>query len=168
MLYHSPMNYAVAYPLTLEYRDHLMGPAWIWHAPFGDRLEDCMEPFTIDQILTCFEKMETHWRVGLELYDQASQEELDCAKMIGCHISAMKNIFEFHNWRRKKMAGMNITGPCTLPPDETASKILANQMRIMKTAKKLAENNDTFGFHQEPGEYFYTAQTIGKACVGMK
>ena len=159
------MNYAVAYPLTLEYRDHPMGPSWIPHSPWGDRLEDCIEPFTIEQVCKCFEIMEHLWDQGLELYNQAGKDELDCAKMIGCHISAMKNIFAFHLWRRNKIAAMNITGPCTLPLDETASAIIANHMQIMKTAKKLAESNDAFGYHQEPHEYFYTPETITTAIA---
>ncbi|NLW86466.1 MAG: hypothetical protein GXY38_06295 [Planctomycetes bacterium] len=176
MLYFSPMNYAVSYPLVHEYRDHPMGPSWIGHKPWGDRLEDCMPPFDIDQVCTCFEKMERFWLEGLELYsaglDDAGNprqaEELMCAKMIGWHLSAMRNIFEFHRYRRRRMAQLGLHGPCALPVEAESQVLIHRQLRVCQAAMELAKNDSRLGYHQEPGEYFYTPDTIAWAVAQMQ
>lgn len=163
MLYYGPMNYAVAYPLSLEYNDRPMGLSCIKHEPFGDRLEDCQEPFTLKEINQCLELVHSKWQEGLSLYSQASGNELDCAKMIGLHISAMKNIFAFHRWRREKMADLGQAGPCVLAINEIARRIMHAHIEVMKSALPLAEKNTTFGYHQEPGACFYKPGNIEKA-----
>lgn len=165
MLYFGPMNYAVAYPLTLEYYDRPMGPSWIKHEPFGDRLEDCREPFTFKEICRCLELMHSIWQAGLVFYRQASGDELDCAKMIGLHVLAMKNIFGFHCWRREKMAELGQIGPCVLPSDATALRIMREHIEVMRAALPLAAKHKLFGYHQEPGVYFYTPGAIENAIA---
>lgn len=165
MLYFGPMNYAAAYPLSLEYNDRPMGPSWMKHEPFGDRLEDCHEPFTLKEISQGLELMQANWQAGLSLYSQASGDERDCAEMIGLHIAAIKNIFEFHRWRREKMAEHGLVGPCVLASDETARQIMRAHIEVMQSALPLAAKHKMFGYHQEPGEYLYTPATIEKAIA---
>jgi len=168
MLYFSPMNYAVAYPLRLSYEDRPMGPAWIPHSPWGDRLEDCAEPFTIPQVRRCFERMEVLWNRGLELYASAlgdtnnrrQVEELSCAKMIGCHLEAMRNIFDFHQWRRGKMRESSLRAPCRLAADERALELIRRHMRTCRAALELSRLDSRLGYHQEPHAYFYDADAI--------
>ncbi len=172
MLYHGPMNYSVAYPLSLKYADRKMGPSWIGHAPFGDRLEDCLGPFSLSQACECFQCMDELWKKGLESYREAlgpmetlnSIAELSCARMIGCHILACRNIFEFHKWRREKMAEQKLVGPCELESDETSAAITKRQIEVCKKAFELSQQNAHFGYHQEPHESFYDSKTI-KACI---
>ncbi len=174
MLYVGPMNYSVAYPLSLKYEDRPMGPSWIWHEHFGDRLEDCLDPFTLDGVCKCLELMENYWSAGLHLYreelNRAENEnqikELSCAEMIGCHISTTKNIFDFHLWRREKMKKQNLDGPCELTSDDYSKKLISRHIQICKTALKLAKDNPQFGYHQEPHVYFYDAKTI-KTCIAQ-
>ena len=173
MLYFSPMNYAVAYPLKLDYEDQPMGPAWIFHEPWGDRLEDCYGPFTIKQICQCFATMEKLWDQGLELYDSAlsatqngrALEELSCAKMIGCHLAAMRNIFEFHQHRRAKMKELGLEGPCPLPADRETTAAIQRQKQICQRALNLLRLDGRFGYHQEPHAYFYDEKAIQSAIA---
>lgn len=168
MLYHGPMNYSVAYPLNLKYEDRTMGPSWIWHEPFGDRLEDCLGPFNLKQTCDCFKLMNMLWTEGLELYKQSlncvktsnSQAELNCAEMIGCHISACQNIFDFHNWRRETMKMQNLDGPCKLKLNKPSAAIISRHIKTCEKALKLAKANPSFGYHQEPHVYFYDHSKI--------
>ena len=173
MLYFSPMNYAVAYPLRLSYKDRPMGPAWIPHSPWGDRLEDCLGPFTIEQVCQCFEKMAGLWNRGLELYASAlgdmknrhQAEELSCAKLIGCHLAAMRNIFDFHEWRRGKMRESGLRAPCRLLADEQALELIRRHIRACRAALRLSRLDSRLGYHQEPHAYLYDAHAIEKAIV---
>lgn len=168
MLYFGPMNYAVAYPLKLQYEDRPMGPSWIVHEPFGDRLEDCMEPFAIEQICISFDKMSTLWNEGTISYrdalskktNQQQIEELSCSEMIGYHLTAMKNIFHFHAWRKRKMRQMGLAGQCKLNADEQSTAIMARHINVMQKALELAVQDSRLGYHQEPHTYFYTPESI--------
>ena len=177
MLYHSPMNFAPAYPLTLDYRDHPLGPMWVEHHPWGDRLDDCLEPFTLDQVCLCFEKLETLWNQGLALYASALEElenrhaveELSCARMIGCHLSAMRNIFEFHRHRKTAMEQFGLSGPCRIPADSRTTELIQRQKRVCCAALELIQQDARFGYHQEPHIYFYDENKIKAAieqCTG--
>ncbi len=176
MLYAGPMNYSVAYPLLPEYYDRAMGPSWIWHEPFGDRLDDCFGPFTLDEICQCWALMDCYWTEGLDEYQYALKQsvdenqirELKCAEMISCHISATKNIFDFHRWRIETMHKLNIQGPCKLQVDESAKRIIRKQIEICEKALKLVKDNPQFGYHQEPHAYFYTAELIKDNIERMK
>ena len=171
MLYHSPMNFAPAYPLTLDYRDHPLGPMWVEHHPWGDRLDDCLEPFTLDQVCLSFEKMETLWNQGLALYAAAledlenrnAREELSCARMIGCHLSAMRIIFEFHRHRKVIMEESGLSGPCTLPADLRLTDLIQQQKRVASAALELIRLDTRFGYHQEAHAFFYDEKAIESA-----
>lgn len=165
MLYHGPMNYAVAYPLSHLYHDRPMGPSWRYHFPFGDRLSDVIEPFTPDLICACLDSMHTLWQEGLKLYGQATRKERNVAEMIGLHIAAMRNIFSWHRWRQEQMSRAGLSGPCTLSVDDTAARLLRNHLELMHAAKSLVEQDKSFGYHQEPGVYFYTPDMIDDAIL---
>jgi hypothetical protein len=111
------------------------------------------------------------WNEGLELYTNALEDknnlrhaaELACAEMICCHLAAMKNIFKFHAWRKRKMQAENMSGPCRLIGDAQSAAIIENHLQVMKKALELAKNDSRFGYHQEPHEYFYTPESIKTA-----
>lgn len=176
MLYTGPMNYSVAYPLRLKYEDRPMGPSWIWHEHFGDRLDDCINPFTLDKVCRCFGLMESCWSEGLHLYKEALNQsenenqikELSCAEMVGCHISASKNIFDFHLWRQESMKEQNLEGPCELTSENRSDEIISRHIQTCKTALKLAKDNSQFGYHQEPHVYFYDAKAIATCIAKME
>jgi hypothetical protein len=176
MLYFGPGNYAVSYPLLLDYADRPMGPSWIFHNPFGDRLEDCMEPFSADEVCDCVERMSRLWNEGLVLYAKALTDEhnlchvneLSCAKMISCHLDAMKNIFDFHAWRKRKMQAENLTGPCRVVGDVESTAIITTHINTLQKALKLAKSDLRLGYHQEPHEYFYTPESIKIAIDAMQ
>ncbi len=168
MLYLGPMNYAVSYPLSLTYRARAMGPSWEPHGAFGDRLEDCLGPFTLDQVIMALTRMEALWGEGIRDYAEASDVEQACATMIGLHVQALRNIFQFHRWRCLRMQAMGCTGPCRLPPDVESGVIMRQQIAVMKAAGDLVSKYPAFGYHQEPGAYLYSSATITQALAEME
>ena len=176
MVYYSPMNFAPAYKLDLHYENRKLGPAWIPHSPWGDKLESCTPPFTMDQVCQCFGIMEQMWSEGLEYYTTVLEkqadmqtdsettrrcwEELSCAQMIACHLSSIKTIYDFHNWRLNKIAKLNLKPPCDVPPDEISDRLIQSQARFAAKARELLLKDSRLGYHQEPGEYLFTPDML--------
>ena len=181
MLYFGPVNYAPAYPLTSEYRTVPMGPSWVQHHPFGDRLADCFGPFSLDEIIEAYRTMSDLWDQGLAHYTQAltpatdmsaehlqhTSEELSCARMIGCQLRCTLDIFRFHRWRVGVIAAKGLHPPCKVPLDGQAMEILKGQIANAQEALILTEADNRFGFHQEPQAQFYSPELIQSAIEVM-
>ncbi len=173
LLYHSPINYAPAYPLDPHYRAHPMGPSWLSHAPWGDRLEDTLGDWTWEDVIASFESMGVVWNEGLEDYRRAltastpapehqkhRREELGCAEMIGCHLASMIHIYRFHQWRLAAMKRLGLHAPCTPPLDDAARRILREESANCQAALPWVRADSRLGFHQEAQSCFYDAASI--------
>jgi hypothetical protein len=181
MVYWAPTNYAPAYPLSLDYRDAPMGPSWIQHSPWGDRLEDCFGPFSLDEIIEAYQTMSDLWEKGLPDYAQAlahaadisakylqrASEELSCARMIGCQLRCALEIFRFHRWRLGVVSAKRLQPPCKVPLDPEAVEILKRQRTNAEEALLLTEADARLGFHQEPQAQFYDPGRIQHALALM-
>ena len=180
MLYLGPINYAPAYPLSLEYRNAAMGPAWLEHE-WGDRLDDCLGPFTLDEVIDAFDEMAEHWAAGLDDYHKAlwptegatqeqlrhRSEELSCARMIGCHLRCVREVFRFHRWRVGIIAAKDLQPPCEVPLAGQAVEIIKAQIADAQDALALAECDTRLGFHQEPQVRCYDPERIRLAIAMM-
>ena len=180
MLYIGPINYAPAYQLSLAYRAVPMGPAWL-ECEWGDRLDDCLGAFTLDEVIEAFSQMSERWASGLTVYDKAlsptegatpeqlqhRSEELSCARMIGCHLRCVTEIFRFHRWRLGVIAANGLKAPCQLPPDGQGMGIIKAQIVNAQDALLLAQADTRLGFHQEPQLQFYDPDRIQLAIDVM-
>lgn len=180
MLYWSPMNEAPAIPLTFRYEASPLGGSWIAHEP-GDRLDDCLPPFTLEEVIPAFEMMRDRWAEGLADYTAAlgtaspasgdlprhREEELSTARMILCHLQAMANIFRFHHWRRKAMKRHGLTPPCDLPPDQEARGMIRAQCDIARRALELVLRDERLGWHQECQLRFCSEKALREALKDM-
>jgi hypothetical protein len=181
MLYFSPMNEAPAVPLTLRYEDRPLEGSWVKHA-IGDRLEDCMGSFTLEEVITSFETMRDRWSEGLADYTAALEaassavgdlprhraEELSTARMILCHLQAVANIFRFHRWRRDAMKRHGLVAPCALPPDPEALGMIRAQCDIARHALDLVLKDERLGWHQECHLRFCSEKTLPAAIQAME
>lgn len=181
-IYWSPLNYAPAFALLPTYRDAPLGWSFVDHRAFGDRVEDCLPPFSTEEALSLFGKMHERWSEGLKHYRSAlnsmatpgqSQtrhacEELICAQMIGCHLAAMCNVLRFTQWRSITMQRRGLTGPCRLPLDEQARAVMEDQLTVMGRALDLARQDPRLGFHQEAKAYLCGADQIEAAMESMR
>jgi len=180
-LYFSPTNYAVAYPLKCEYEDRPMGPTWIVHHPFGDRINDCLGEFSLDKVIDAFTVMSEFWTTGLNDYNKAlslaeggateqmrhRSEELSCARMIGCQLRCVLEIFRFHRWRLGVIAAKDLHPPCKVPLDEQGVEIIIRQIANAKEALMLTQLDPRLGFHQEPQLWFYDPDQIQTSIDSM-
>jgi len=172
ILYHSPINYAPGYPLDPHYRDQPMGPSHLQH-PWGDRLEDTLGEWSLDEVIRSFESMHPLWQAGLVAYRRALEppttapvrqlhrrQELICAEMIGCHLASMIQIYRFHRWRLDTMKRKGLKPPCTVPLDESARRILREEEANCQVAIPLVQEDPRLGFHEEAQAVYYDAVSL--------
>lgn len=172
IIYTSPINYAPAYPLDLTYRAQPMGPSHLQHE-WGDRLEDTLGDWPLDDVIRSFESMSVLWNEGLSDYRQAlaegkgsaehqkhRAEELICAEMIGCHLASITNIYRFHGWRCDAMMHLGLQAPCEIPPDEISRQIMRNEIQNTRAAIELVRKDPRLGFHQEAQAFYFNADSI--------
>ncbi len=172
IIYSSPINYALAYPLDLAYRAQPMGPSHLHHE-WGDRLEDTLGDWPIKDVIRSFEAMSGLWNEGLSHYRQAfggaalspehqkhREEESSCAEMIGCHLASIANIYRFHAWRLDAMVRLGLHAPCEIPPDDISRQIMRDEIQNTRAAIGLVRKDSRLGFHQEAQAFFFTAASI--------
>lgn len=181
VLYHGPMNYAPAYALSPQFHDREMGPSWLVHDPWGDRLESCLHKFTLDEATAAFTDVARLWREHLPRYLQAllpdgsaseeqnhhRLEEARCATMIAHQLQSNAHIYRFHQWRRREMQRLNLTGPCTLVIDHHARSIIDAEIANTQAAIPLVESDPRMGFHQECQAYLYDVPRMTRKIEAM-
>jgi len=172
VIYNSPINYAPAYPLDLAYRAQAMGPCHLKHE-WGDRLEDTLGDWSIEDVIRSFEAMSGLWNQGLSYYRLAlggvthspehirhREEEASCAEIIGCHLASIANIYRFHSWRLDAMSRHGLQATCEVPPDETSRHIMRDEIQNAAAAIHVIKKDSRLGFHQEAQAFFFDVSTI--------
>ena len=176
MLYWGPINYAPAYPLDPEYRDEPMAPCWPTEIKWGDRLEDCFGPFTLDEIIQLFETMLQDWRGGLTAYEIALSvstsataeqllhrvQELRCARMICCHLESVFTVFGFHRWRKQAILKAGLRPPCRVVIDEEARILMRKELANSKRALQLISEDKRLGYNEEYHSWMVDADRLGR------
>ncbi len=170
-LYYSPLNYAPAVALTSHYRGQPLGPSWLVRER-GDRFDDCLADFTLDQIIESFATISQEWDTGLAEYRAALDgraiaryrlhcfQELSTAAMIASQLRSFLNLAKFHRWRLEKLAEIGATWPCDLPLDAAARHIMADECDNARVALELTQADPRLGWHQECHAYLYDAPAI--------
>ncbi len=180
-LYHSPINYAPAYPLATHYRGHPMGPSWIVHSPWGDRLGDTLGDWTLEEVIASLEFMAVLWDEGLRSYRNAlnipaaapehqrhRHEELGCAEMIGHHLVSVGHLFRFHQWQLAAMKRLGLRPPCDLPLDDSVRRIMRDELENCRGAIPRVHADARLGFHQEARARFYDPASLEAKCRGLE
>ena len=164
-LYRGPIIYAPVYSWRFEYFDK---PMEFWPScyfrgiqPKGDRLEDCLGPFTLEEVTTLLEKMVIVWKEGLDILiqglkplNQHSIEELSTAKMIYHQLRSIYNIFRFHQYRQ-----------CYLDNKKEDYRrlllsVVEDEIKNLSTCLDLVKQDSRLGFYAETQSHFYNAETI--------
>jgi hypothetical protein len=182
LLYFSPLNDAPAHPLSFRYTATPLGPSWMPHV-FGDRLEDCLGPFAMDEVADAFADLACGWQAGLREYEHAlghlpaaasgehrrhAAEELRCAEMIGLQFRSVVNLFRFHLERQRLMAQDGLSAPCDLPRTDALEGIMRDEIRSARAALLRVDADPRLGFHQEARVYMYDATPIRKKIEQME
>lgn len=181
-LYFSPVNDAPAHPLSLRYEGKALGGSWMPHE-LGDRLEDCLGPFTLAEVADSFEALDEAWRKALEPYRRAlatppagasagqrlhAAEELACAEMLGVQFRSTRNLFRFHQERAAVMAAIGLKAPCDLPRSPKLLGLMADEIRNAESALPWVDRDRRLGYHQEGRVFMYDGDSIRRKIAAME
>src|SRR5690606_431130 len=143
------------FPLSLSYRGEPMKPSWIAHE-IADRVEDCLRPFTWDEVITAMEAMLAGWSAALPdyvealsrdmdacdaLHRQRRREELSCARMIELQLRSMLHVLRFHRRRAELMSQAGLQAPCTLPRDAQLLELMRAEIDNAQAALPLVRDD---------------------------
>ena len=176
MLYFSPVNDAPAHPLSFRYEAAPLGPSWIAH-DFGDRMEDCLGPFSMAEVGESFGRIEREWTAGVYVYERAltspvpeahAREELTCAQMLSRQFRSAWNLFRFHRERQVLVKEHGLTPPCDLPRTESLLAIFRDEIDNARAALPLVESDPRLGYHQEAQAYMYNPAMIRSKIEQME
>lgn len=181
-LYFSPLNDAPAHPLSFRYTAAPLGGSWEKHT-LGDRLEDCLGGFTMEDVTDALADVDRGWRVGLRSYEQAlcnllpaaraeqlarAMDELRCAQMIGLQLRSAANLFRFHRERQILVERDGMTPPCDLPRTASLQRLMRDEIQNARAALPLVETDSRLGYHQEAHVHMYSAALIRDKLAQME
>ena len=158
-LYYSPLNRSLVYPLNLRFEGKPMGPAWLDQG-LGDRLEDTLDTYTLDEIIEMLGKLSTAWAKALETYGPAlapaaetkrARTEFATAGVGGCCFRSAWNVYRWYRARRGRRSE-------NLRPAER--EIVADELATLHTALPLVQADRRFGFHGEAQVHMFDAPRI--------
>jgi len=142
-LYFGPLNYALAFPWPAEKGTRRMGRNWTGDE-WGDRLEDTLPPYTMQQMLELLDRLAEGWQRALSLYrrglqpvadkDPRARRELASAQYAGASFRSCANLYRWY-------AGLLADKP---DPD-----LIERELNLCNQALDLLEEYPDLGFHQE-------------------
>ena len=167
LLYWGPMNYALVFPLKLQFDRKPMGPAWQEHE-LGDRLEDTLGHFTLAEMTDLFGKLSVRWSGAVDLYERGlldaeqqarKQQELAVAVVVGCCFRSTFNIYRWYASRREQ---------ATLQMTDEDRRIVLDEIANLQKALPLVKTDSYFGFHEEPKWRMYDAEAIERKLISLQ
>ncbi len=158
-LYHSPMNYSLALPLTLRpLRDRPIGRSW--HMDPRDDRDDptrCFGPFSAEEIHERLDTMAQIWGAGLREYEGAlpdSHPELDAARAVWLSIRSTRNYFALYLLKRSWHTRM----PTAAVP--SVRRIIEEELATLDQAITVYSRDTRQGYHGEAHEHMVTPELI--------
>lgn len=162
-IYFSPLCYAPAYPLKTAFAQTPLGPSWLEH-PWGDRLEDSLGPYNLDEMITLLDQLTTRWEAACETYTQALKfttgqsksvdEERNSAFAAGHFFRSCRNVYRWYAaWRDHDHHALQ----------ETAADELEHLPKLIN----ILEADDRIGLHQECGRRYVTAEKVQEKLVDL-
>ena len=166
-LYYGPMNYATAYPLSLNLKKKPPTAAWRplprdkkGHLLLGDNLEVWVKPFGPQIIIKAFRELLKVWEIGVAILrkslekdkqNQRLKEELNLTKHIALSVRSTINIIRFYLLLRKDRESR------VLPQ---IKRIFEAEMEIAIEDKKLLKLDKRLGYHPGANTYLFTLRDL--------
>ncbi len=166
-LYYSPINYATAYPLTLDAKAVPRIPSWKLNRDSngylfaGDNLKEWITPFTAGFAVKTLKKLLAEWEKGIRMLEKGAEKqrnqryrtETDMAVHISLLVKSTINIIEFYGWLKKYRKNT--------PGAKTALRgILKAELTIAKLDREIISRNPDFGYHGEAHAYLITEKDL--------
>jgi hypothetical protein len=166
LLYWGPMNYALAYPLTLApLTGKYMGHSWVMEER-GDNLSNTFGPFPVAEFMARFSSIVEEWQAGVEIMSKAlsgcqeprAKMELGVARMVGLCFRSTVNVYK--TWLLRK----------DRPPDAEKRflEIVNDEIAVLEAALPLIEGDPRLGFHAECQAYMFSAESVRKKLDDLR
>jgi len=166
-LYYGPINYATAYPLSLNLKKKAPTASWRplprdkkGHLLLGDNLEVWVKPFGPQIIVNAFRELLKVWETGVAILrrawekdkqNQRLKEELNLTKHIALSIRSSINIIRFYLLLRKDRESRVLL---------QIKRIFKAEMQIAVEDKKLVEFDRRLGYHPEAHIHLFTLKDL--------
>jgi len=176
-LYYAPVNYATAFPLTLDAETIPGIPSWLplprdskGHLVSGDNLKKWITPFPAGFAVRTFRKLLTEWEKGIYLLEEGAKEnrknqrylkELDMAVHISLLVRSTVNIILFYGLLKKYRK--NAQGAKT-----ALRKLLKDELSIVERDREIIRRNPDFGYHAEAHTSFITVADLSHKISVLK
>lgn len=169
-LYRSPMNWMPKCVPSKHYRAVPLKPSWHYADDFGDRLDDCFGPLTVDEIAIRLENMAVHWSQALARYERLNEgpasadvptsravSEYRIAQAIGLLINLAANYFQFAADRARLPEWKGWQVACQVADVQMVHDYRSRHVGYVRQLIDLVIADARIGYHQESGAHFYTA-----------
>ena len=166
LLYSGPVNYALAYPLTLKpLSKKKMGRSWIMDER-GDDLADSLTVFGLEDTVRLFTTMAAEWQDGVAVIEAAlagcaapeARRELGVARIIGLVFRSTANVYRTYALRRDWPRNRH----------RQFRAIVKDEIVVLEAALPLVEADPRLGFHAECQGYMFTPALIRKKLAGLR
>ena len=159
-LYYGPLARGVALPLFPSPSGRPMAPSYML-SPLGDRIADCLAPFTSETLVSQLRHMYAAWQVGVAQYASIASAiderrracittEYACAGIFGSQARSAANFIEYVDLR--DTAGNSAS--CRI------QEIVQDELENCRSALIYARMDKRIGFHGEAQGYLFTPQMI--------
>lgn len=167
-LYFSPINYATAYPLTLDAKTIPGIPSWLplpkdknGHLLTGDNLKVWIVPFSAGFAIKSFRKLLAEWEIGIEILEKGTinqdspryRKELDMAVHISLLVQSTINIIQFYGLLKKYRK--NVPGAKV-----NLCNLLKKELSIVEQDREIIKRNPDFGYHPEAHTHLIKEEDI--------
>lgn len=145
-LYHSPMNYAPAYPWRLKRGRTRMARSWT-PEPWGDYLEMSCGRLTMEDVALTLDRMAQAWREAMDIYEQAlgplaaasarAAEEIRIAQACGLFFRSCADCYAF-------------AAAADAPRDEAVLlRLIDRELQTCEAVLPLLEADARLGWHDD-------------------
>ncbi|MFH0796371.1 MAG: hypothetical protein V2A65_04855 [Candidatus Omnitrophota bacterium] len=173
-IYWGPINYASAYPLSLNLTRERRIPSFLplprdekGHLKLSDNNPDeWIKPFTSGVVVSAFQRLLKGWEEGVDLLrqtiekdreNQAIQNELVLARHIALSVRSTINIIRFYDlhqrWEKNKAHPNRVLSA-------RLKKILEEEIANAREDKELVKAEPRLGFHPEAHGHLFTPDDL--------
>ncbi|MBT9138795.1 MAG: hypothetical protein DDT31_01371 [Syntrophomonadaceae bacterium] len=173
-LYYGPINYATAYPISLDVNKVPPIPSWLplprdhrGRLIVGDNMDTWLEPFGAGTVIEALQELLKEWEKGMIILGEALKkdekserlkEELNLAGHINLSVRSTINIIgfyltlrEFHENRKKKVKNQLL---------QQIGNILKEELEIVRQDRELVKFDKRLGYHPEAHTHLFTFQDL--------
>ncbi|MFA5865140.1 MAG: hypothetical protein WC975_10695 [Phycisphaerae bacterium] len=173
-IYWGPINWAVAYPLSLSLKKRPRIAGWMplprdekGRLISGDNYDTWLSPFPPKSVVGAFDALLEKWGQGINLLEQAMEndpdnqrlkKELNLARHIALSIRCTIDLVEFFPLYRKYQKATDFKSQA--PFLKKLTKIFERELAYTTEARALVAFDPRLGFHPEANEHLYTLEDI--------